>query len=609
MMTPRLVLSLAIALAAAGSLVACANPLDPTCLATGTIVGGQARLPVALAQAGAQAPYSREVAVAGGDVFLADAAGRALPGLTVRTSDTGAYQVPRIPAGHSFMVAVRAKTASGAPVVLKTLARTGTQGAAAEVNVATTIATTALLEGQREAIGDFDQASYDKLVAQVYRKLEGVTALDLNDEAAVIALFKGWAAQDAELRALYDRLRAEVTNPRIPLAEQIDAIAKAQGAPTGGGLPTRPPLAGASPQAGGATSAPSPSASPDATTAPGPGAETPAPSASPSASGTPSASPSVLAGDVTTIAGQEAGFADGVGIQARFNGPGGLAFDPAAATPVLYVADTVNNRIRRVDLADPDHAVVTTVAGTGASGSRDGDGDQAHFDRPSGLAFAPDGTLLVADGAGKALRRVEVRQAPYRVTTVVGGADGPFVAPAGLAVDPVSGAIYVTDRGDGAVRRVVTNATPPIVSALVAPAGPDASQPAGVVVDPNGYLWVADMSADLIRTVAADGTVATFAGRGSGYAEGQGTDAVFRRPTGIARHPDGYLVVADAGNHRIRSLDADGRTALLAGGGAAGRSDGRVTAASFDTPSWVAIAPDGTIYVADTGNHRIRRIE
>lgn len=604
-MIPRRALAVLLLLAPLGALAACA-PTTLVCVVPGAIVGGQARIPLAIAQAGSQEPLSREVAVSKGEVFLADAAGRALPGVTVQTSPAGGFQLNRVPPGQATMVAVRARSASGAPVTLKGLARVGSQGATADVNVATTIATTALLEGQREAIGDFDQASYDKLVAKVYQRLDGITSLDLNDADAVTALFKGWLAGDAEMKALYDRLRAEVTSPKTSLAEQIKALGQAQGTPTDGQLPAR---SGAGTPAPGGTTAPS--AAPSAEASP-----------SPAATPTPSPSPTVLAGDVTTIAGQGAGFADGVGIQARFNTPGGLAFDPAAATPTLYVADTVNNRIRRLDLSDPAQPVVTTIAGSGTAGARDGAGAEAEFNRPIGLAFGSDGALLVVDSLGRSLRRVDVRSTDHPVSTVLSPADkAPLTLPLGVTVDPMSGAIYVTDIGDHTVRRIATGGGGAIVSTLAGGDPANAAgflEPAGLATDPNGFLWIADSGKGLIRSVAADGTVATFAGRyvastpggpGTfGYAEGQGTDAVFARPTGITRHPAGYLVVADAGNNRVRAIDAVGRASLIAGDGAAGNLDGRASAASFDNPSWVAVSPDGTVYVADTGNHRIRRI-
>lgn len=603
MISPRTFACLLL-LAPLGVLAAC-TPTTLVCVVPSAIVGGQARIPLAIAQAGSKEPFSREVAVAKGEVFLADAAGRALPGITVQTSASGGYLLNRVPPGQATMVAVRARAASGASVTLKGLARVGSQGATADVNVATTIATTALLEGQREVIGDFDQASYDKLVAKVYQRLDSLTALDLNDDAAMIAQFKRWMAEDAEMTALYDRLRAEVTSPRVSLADQIKALGQAQGLPTGGQLPPRP-----------AATSPSPAPATQATAAPG-ATTSPSPDATPSATAT----PAVLAGDVTTIAGQDAGFTDGVGIAARFNAPGGLAFDPAAATPVLYVADTVNNRIRRIDLADPEIPVVTTIAGTGTAGARDGAGAQASFNRPIGLAFATDGELLVVDSLGPSVRRVNVHADDHPVSTILGpSARTPLVLPIGVTVDPTSGAVYVTDLGDHTLRRMIAGADAPIVSTLAGGSRADDTgfiEPAGVAKDPDGFLWVADSGKGLIRTVAPDGTVATFAGRYTaitpgdaapfGYAEGSGAEAVFARPLGLARHPDGSLLVADSGNHRIRAL-WQGRSQLVAGSGNAGNADGRASAASFDTPSWVAVSPDGTVYVSDTGNHRIRRI-
>ena len=237
--------------------------------------------------------------------------------------------------------------------------------------------------------------------------------------------------------------------------------------------------------------------------------------------------------------------------------------------------------------------------------------ERATFNHPVGLAFGADGKLLVADSLGGKIRRVDV-QPGYRVETVAAlNADGQPSLPTGITVDPVSGAAYVTDALAKSVFRIANGQSQAtrFATGLLAPAG--------VVADPNRFLWVTDAGQGLVDSVGADGAVSPFvglyddpAGGGpsvAGYAEGRGTQARFNRPMGLARHASGFLVVADAGNHRVRSVDPSGQTALLAGG-VPGRLDGRLETAQFQSPSWVAIAPDGSVYVSDTGNHRIRRI-
>lgn len=629
---PALLVALACALAACtvGS-----PPCTPSSgrPAPGGIVGGQARIPVALAQANSQEPFSREQAVTKGEVLLVDAAGRALPGRTLEVGATGGFQINRVPAGQSLVVALRTKTATGATIELKGLAQTNDQGDTTDVNAATTIAVAALLEGHRQALGAFDQDKYDQLVAKIYLLLPTVTRLNLADDAAVIALFKTWASADADLKALYDALRAQITKPTMTLAEQVQALAAAQGLPTSASMPARPGAAPAgsfgSGAGGGGQPLPSSQPATDGTAATPSSVPTAAPTPVPTGAGTPpipavTAFPSVppLTGAVTTIAGSNAGFRDGDGQTAQFREPAGLAFDPLAATPTLYVADAGNNRVRRIILSDPARPTVQTVAGTGASGISDGPGGDAELATPTGLAFDLDGTLLVTCAQGASVRRIDVRRADAAVSTVwAPEGSGKFAAPAGITVDPVSRAVYMADAGDNLVRRMQgsdPSIAPSRFSAFGGGSAPTMLTPTGVVTDPAGFLWVADTGKALIRRVTADGTVSTAAGRvesggdngasAQAYNEGRGEAARFFLPMGLARHPRGFLLVVDSGNNRVRQLDSDGATSLLAGSGAPGTADGSGAEASFNRPGWVAVAPDGSAYVTDVANHRVRRI-
>jgi hypothetical protein len=132
--------------------------------------------------------------------------------------------------------------------------------------------------------------------------------------------------------------------------------------------------------------------------------------------------------------------------------------------------------------------------------------------------------------------------------------------------------------------------------------------PAGLAADSRGNLYVADTENHCIRRVAADGTVTTLAGNGApGFANGAGPQARFLRPAHLALG-FGQLYVADTGNHRIRRLSLDGVAATVAGDGVAGYADGPNAAARFHSPSGLAIDAFGHLSVADAGNHRIRRV-
>ena len=133
--------------------------------------------------------------------------------------------------------------------------------------------------------------------------------------------------------------------------------------------------------------------------------------------------------------------------------------------------------------------------------------------------------------------------------------------------------------------------------------------PYGVAVAKDGAAFISDAGDNnRIRRLAPDGTVTTFAGSVEGFADGAGTAAAFDTPSGLAIDRDGNLFVADTGNHAIRRITPQGVVSTLAGNGTPGFADGPGTQARFDGPTGVAVGPDGRVYVADTYNDRIRVI-
>jgi sugar lactone lactonase YvrE len=204
-----------------------------------------------------------------------------------------------------------------------------------------------------------------------------------------------------------------------------------------------------------------------------------------------------------------------------------------------------------------------------------------------------------------------VRAWPARLQTL---ADGGLAEPYGIAVDG-KGNIYYSEGGernviallaaDGSVRVLAGG-----VEGLRDGVGAAASfhTPSGVALDAHGNLFVADTGNHAIRKVAPDGTVSTLAGSGvAGFADGQGAQAQFNGPVGVAVDRDGMVYVADTYNDRIRRIAPDGSVTTLAGSGRPGFADGTWDVAQFDTPCGIAVGKDG-VYVADSRNDAVRRI-
>lgn len=325
--------------------------------------------------------------------------------------------------------------------------------------------------------------------------------------------------------------------------------------------------------------------------------------------------------DVITLAGTgHSGFTDDSREGAQFSNPLGVAVAPDGA---VLVADMGNRRIRMIDR----DGLVNTLAGTGKwrDGKKDGPHQAATFQCPTAIAVDENDPwnayVTEADGPVRWFR-----QSDMSVVSLTGGfrPGAGFKGLSGIAVD-LRGAIYVSDRGGAfhCIHKLMVGA--PVIcigSRPPAMTGPYRDgpaneavfdQPAGLACDRQGRLYVADAGNHCIRLVDLDGSVTTVAGsmnwRGAGgFADGPPDKALFNRPAAVAVDHEGIVYVADTGNHRIRRIDLENRVTTVAGTGQPGLHNGLGHAASFNLPASIAIGPDNALYVADTGNHAIRRL-
>ena len=331
-------------------------------------------------------------------------------------------------------------------------------------------------------------------------------------------------------------------------------------------------------------------------------------------------------GDITTVAGGFIGDGD-VATGASLNLPEGVAVD---ASGNLFIADRDNHRIRRMDGAP---GVITTVAGNGNSGFS-GDGGpatSASLNLPRSVAVDASGNLHIADRSNQRIRRVD--GATGVITTVAGGGSslgdsGPATSaslnlPRGVAVD-ASGNLYIADRSNHRIRRVddatgvITTVAGTGAVGFSSDGGPATSaslnSPRGVAVDASGNVYIADTNNHRIRRVdGATGVITTVAGDGTFGFSGDSdpaTSASLGFPRGVAVDASGNLFIADTDNNRIRRVDGSTGVIITVAGGGFGLGDGGpATSASLNSPWSVTVDASGNLLIADRDNHRIRRVD
>jgi uncharacterized protein (TIGR03437 family) len=317
------------------------------------------------------------------------------------------------------------------------------------------------------------------------------------------------------------------------------------------------------------------------------------------------------------------------------NGPEGIALDTDGN---LYIADTFNGRIRKLA---PD-GTLTVVAGTGSTGLYSGDNNpatSAALSLPTDVAVDRNGTLYIADFGNSRIRTVT----NGIIRTIAGSPDAPALTegqdalnvrlngPTGVGVD-VAGNVYLVEsgigsgtglaRGDFKVFKIDTQG---ILTALAGNAqfsfSGDGSQAirsqlngaTGVSVDSAGNVYIADTGNNRLRMVAPNGTISTVAGTGdAGFAGDYAAPASseLKSPAGVTVDPQAHIYLADTGNSRVRRIDPGGNIFTYAGNGNASYfGDGLAAhAASVNQPQGVALDSAGAVYIADTLDNAVRKV-
>ncbi len=293
--------------------------------------------------------------------------------------------------------------------------------------------------------------------------------------------------------------------------------------------------------------------------------------------------------------------------------PAGLTAASGTAGPDLYVADAQAHVIRKITQADGK--AVVFAGQPGEPGPADGAASAARFNAPRGVAITAAGALVVADTGNSSVRLVTADGAVTTLSAV-------FNHPRGVAAHDLNGDIYVADTGNHLIKKITAGGAVSTIAGAGVPGfangiGPAAQfrSPSGIAVDVAGNLYIADTGNHAIRFIdMSTGSVSLFAGgTTAGTADGTRSAARFNAPEGVTVDADGRVFVADTGNSHIRSIYSGSvfHSVLPPAGflNYAGFKDGLSGGVLFDRPASIVVAEDGLLYVADTGNAAIRRVD
>lgn len=313
---------------------------------------------------------------------------------------------------------------------------------------------------------------------------------------------------------------------------------------------------------------------------------------------------------VSNLAGSTVGDIDGTGSSVQFSYPRGLTIDNAGN---LYLADYNNHKIKKIT----PQGVVTTLAGS-TRGDADGTGASAKFDYPNGIAVDALGNLYVTSHYSHKIKKVTPAGV---VTTIAGsilgdlngtGTAARFNFPSGITID-ASGNLYVCDQNNHKIKKI----TPAGVVTTIAGStegfqdgnGANAkfSTPIGIAIDSNGNLFVCDNANEKIRKITPQGDVSTFVGSTQGDLNGTGTGAKLDAPRKISIDAFGNLYITEDGNHKVKKITPQAVVTTIAGS-TEGDLNGNALEAKFDGPDSVVIDANGNFFVSDTYNHKIKKI-
>lgn len=314
-------------------------------------------------------------------------------------------------------------------------------------------------------------------------------------------------------------------------------------------------------------------------------------------------------GVVTTLCGSgNNGSLDGAANVASFKEPSGLAFD--AKTGRIYIADISNNSIRATLVAN---GAVITIAGIQAKGANDGPWNSATFSFPKDMVADDAGNVYVADAGNNRIRKISTAGVVTTFATGLSSPTGLAIDKAGNLYVSAEGtnSVYKVSASGGVGLLAGGGGSGPNGSGADEGVGAAASfdTPCGLAVDAQGNVYVADKKNHKIRKITPSGEVSSFAGSGlNGSNNGVGNAASFYRPTGVAIDTAGNLFVADQSNNLIRKINKSGTVTTIAGDGTMGANDGSALAASFYQPYGISVDVTGNVYVGDLFNNKFRKL-